>query len=173
MGFRVEWDWLFYVLEKFNFWGNFIKWIQIMYKDMRSTVFTNGFMSPYFQITRGIRQGDALSALLYIIQSEPLSQCFRENDNIPGVTVEDEDGTCCQIKGCQYVDDSINMLASPSIIKYCFVFYTRLGSWQWIDSSHSIYLNGHLLGDFVHSWNVFHMLNNVRIFISCPAKGGS
>ena len=41
-----------------------------MYKGMKSAILTNGYQSPYFSVTRGIRQGDSLSALLYIIEAK-------------------------------------------------------------------------------------------------------
>ena len=58
---RVEWDWLFRVLERFCFSNIFISWLKIMYKNMKSGILTNGYMSKYFNKTRGIRQGDAAS----------------------------------------------------------------------------------------------------------------
>ena len=64
---RVEFPWLFYVLEKYGFGEYFINWMKILYKSLKSAVVTNGWTSTYFSLTRGIRQGDALSALLFII----------------------------------------------------------------------------------------------------------
>ena len=55
---RVELNWLFSVLEKFNFGKRFIKWIQTMYNGMINAILTNGYLSPYFSISRGIRQRD-------------------------------------------------------------------------------------------------------------------
>ena len=84
---RVEWDWIFYVLKKYDFGDYFINWIKILYKNMKSAILTNGYVSPYFEISRGIRQGDALSALLYVLQSEALSEAIRCNSQIKGITV--------------------------------------------------------------------------------------
>ena len=39
-------------------------------------------------ISRGIRQGDSLSALLYIIQFESLAQKLRTDNGIKGIDVE-------------------------------------------------------------------------------------
>ena len=116
---RIEWEWLFYVLEKFEFGDYFIGWIKIIYKHMKSAILTNGFVSPYFEITRGIRQGDPLSALLYVIQSEPLSESIRCNCKIKGIQVKDNDGNFHEIKGSQYVDDSNNMLLNVDYIHEC------------------------------------------------------
>ena len=115
---RVEWHWLFSTLERFNFGPNFISHLKTLYKNAKSCVMTNGFQSEYFDITRGIRQGDSLSALLYIIQFEPLVQKLRNDDRIKGVDIKlkhcnDEVLNCT---GCQYVDDSNTMLKNYKYI---------------------------------------------------------
>ena len=84
---RVEWDWLFSTQEKCNFGLTFINWLKTLYKDAKSSIVTNGIQSEYFEISRGIRQGDALSALLYTIQFEPLFEKLRTSSLIEGNTL--------------------------------------------------------------------------------------
>ena len=75
------------------------------------SIMANGYQSEYFDISRGIRQGDSLSALLYIIQFEPLMSKIRNSADIEGVTVNLNNlKEKIEIKGCQYVDDSNNSL---------------------------------------------------------------
>ena len=74
---RVDWSWMFDVMRKFNFGERFITWIETMYKFSKSAIMTNDHMSQYVPISRGIRQGDAMSELLFIIQSEPLAETIR------------------------------------------------------------------------------------------------
>ena len=45
---RVEWDFLFKVLEKLNFGANFIKIIKTCYNNIQSAVKVNGFVSSFF-----------------------------------------------------------------------------------------------------------------------------
>ena len=59
---RVAWSWLFESLKKYNFGDIFISWLEIIYEDAKSCIMTNGVQSEYFDISRGIRQGDSLSA---------------------------------------------------------------------------------------------------------------
>ena len=118
---RVEWGWLFQVLKTFNFGDNFINWIKILYKNMKSAVFTNGYVSEYFSISRGIRQGDSLSALLYIIQAEPLASFIRQSNEIKGVELIDHDSSMKnEVKICQYVDDSSTILHNSNNISACY-----------------------------------------------------
>ena len=51
---------------------NYIQWIKILYADIQSCILNNGYTTPYFQITAGIRQGCPIS-LLFIIAVECLS----------------------------------------------------------------------------------------------------
>ena len=61
--YRVEWDWLFQVLKQFNFGDRIISWLESMYRHAKCSILTNGIQSQYFNISRGIRQGDC--AVIY------------------------------------------------------------------------------------------------------------
>ena len=115
---RVEWSWLFKVLNKFNFGDRFIGWIKTMYKYAKSALITNGTISEYFPLSRGIRQGDAMSALLFIIQAEPLSCMIRNNKDIKGINII-SGGVEREIKLCQYVDDTNIFLKNSTYIAPC------------------------------------------------------
>ena len=82
---------------------------------MKSCILTNGYMSKYFNITRGIRQGDALSALLYVIQAEPMACYIRKTDDWQGINV----GNGCQVRISQYVDDTVLYLKHINMTKDC------------------------------------------------------
>ena len=73
---RVNHDFL---LNHFNFGKYFNNWVKIMLKDITSQIKTNGFLSEEIIIERGIRQGDPLSALVYIVVAE-----VPGNQNIKG-----------------------------------------------------------------------------------------
>ena len=112
---RVEWNWLFRVMKRFNFGDRFISWLQTLYSNAKCSILTNGFQSEYFHISRGIRQGDSLSALLFIIQTEPLVQLIRNDDNIEGLTIINNEHSA-MIKGCQFVDDMVTVLKNKQYI---------------------------------------------------------
>ena len=83
----IEWEFLFKTLEKFNFGNMFMRWIKILYTDISSCVGNNGFYAGYFNLTRGIRQGCPISALLFLIVAEIIAISLRDNNNIKGLTV--------------------------------------------------------------------------------------
>ena len=83
---RVEWGFLFFVLEKFGFDCNFISWVKLLYATPSASVNTNGIHSPYFPLKRGTRQGCPLSPLLFNIAIEPLAIWLRNQDEFQGIT---------------------------------------------------------------------------------------
>ena len=124
---RIEWSWLFDVLKAFNFGEKFISWIRIMYLKLKSCIMTNGFMSPYFSVTRGIRQGDCLSALLYVIQAEPLAEYIRKSNDVKGIVVKDYLGNDRELKCADYVDDASRFLSESNSIDVCLKLYEEYG----------------------------------------------
>ena len=115
---RVEAEWLYACLKHFNFGDKYITWLETLYKNSKSSVMTNGVQSNYFRVTRGIRQGDSLSALLYIIQLEPLAEKIRMDNNIKGIKIKlkNMNDEIIDIKCCQYVDDSNTFLQNKACI---------------------------------------------------------
>ena len=63
----VDWDFMLKVLQKYEFGTNFIRWIQILYKDPKLVIKNNGWLSKEEKL-KGIRQGCSISALLFILE---------------------------------------------------------------------------------------------------------
>ncbi|KAK7893157.1 hypothetical protein WMY93_022309 [Mugilogobius chulae] len=70
---RVEWEYLFSVLEHLGFGEGFLKLLRLLYKNPMASVVTNGYMSPYFKLGRGCRQGDPASPAAFALALEPLA----------------------------------------------------------------------------------------------------
>ena len=66
----IEWPFLFKCLKAFNFGENFIHWIKILYNNISSCVGNNGYYSKRFKLSRSIRQGCPISALLFLLVAE-------------------------------------------------------------------------------------------------------
>ena len=78
---------LFKVLQAFNFGPFFVQWISTFYSKVSSCVMNNGFASNYFAVDRGVRQGDPLSPLLFILSLEILTSSIRQNKHIQGIKI--------------------------------------------------------------------------------------
>lgn len=74
---RVEHQYLWESLEAFGFGTTFIDMIKVLYQDIESVLKINGGLSAPFKIGRGIRQGCALSGMLYSLAIEPMLNMFR------------------------------------------------------------------------------------------------
>ena len=56
----IAWDFIEQVLNFLNFGESIKKWVKLFYTDIQSCVTVNGKYSQYFEIQRGVRQGDPL-----------------------------------------------------------------------------------------------------------------
>lgn len=83
---RVEWRYLFFVLQKFGFSSDFISWIRLLYACPVASVHTNGLQSAVFPLYRGTRQGCPLSPLLFALAVEPLAIWLRQEGGFEGIT---------------------------------------------------------------------------------------
>jgi hypothetical protein len=54
---RVEWGWIDFVLEAFNFGEKFRGWIQMLVKSAATSIKTNGFVSKYFPYLAHVDRG--------------------------------------------------------------------------------------------------------------------
>ena len=57
----VDHNFLISTLKHFNFGDSFIRWVIVFYNNIKSSVTNNGFITDFFPIERGVRQGCPLS----------------------------------------------------------------------------------------------------------------
>ena len=66
------------VLEKMGLRSHFIQWIRTLLNDQQSCVMNNGTKTGYFNLNRGRRHGDPLSAYLFALAIEVLFIMIRD-----------------------------------------------------------------------------------------------
>ena len=93
----VEWDFLFKTLKVLNFGPSFISWIRSLYTNITSCTVNNGHLSRYFGLSRGIRQGCPISALLFVLVAEILSVNLRSNNKVKGISIGKYNYKICQL----------------------------------------------------------------------------
>ena len=100
----IEWEFIFRILAKFNIGQEFQQWIKILYTNPSAFIKNNGHLSQEFLLTRGVRQGCQISSLLFILCMEILSNFIRQNDNITGLSLDNQRTKVVKI--IQYADDT-------------------------------------------------------------------
>ena len=108
----VSRDFLFKTLHAYGFGYSFIQWIHTFYKNVSSCVLNNGFSTAPFSVERGVRQGDPLSAYLFIMVLEILCISVRRNKDIQGITVDTE-----EIKLELFADDLTGFLRNDHSLR--------------------------------------------------------
>ena len=79
------------VLQKYGFGDDFIDWVKILLKDSESCVLNGGHTTKYFPLQRGARQGDPISAYLFILALDVLFTLIKSNKDISGLNIFDHD----------------------------------------------------------------------------------
>ena len=93
-------DFMYEVLQLFNFGPNFIRWIRVMLNGAISCISQNKSTSEFFPIQRGCRQGDCCSPLLFILCAEVLSIAIRNDVKVVGYRINQ-----LEVKIEQFADD--------------------------------------------------------------------
>ena len=75
------------IFEKIGFGTEFIEWIKVLLNNQESCVINGGKTSKYFKLERGTRQGDPISAYLFIIVLEVVFRIIKETSNIKGFEI--------------------------------------------------------------------------------------
>jgi hypothetical protein len=71
---HVNWHFLLYLLDRCGFPRKWCQWIHYCISTVRFSILINGSPEGFFGSTRGIRQGDPLSPLLFVLIMEALSR---------------------------------------------------------------------------------------------------
>ena len=96
----LHWGFLWTVLDAFHFPVEFINMVKMLYSNIESCVMNAGHSTGYFPIERGVKQGDPISAFLFILAIEILAISVRSDNNIKGIYIEET-----EIKLSIYADD--------------------------------------------------------------------
>ena len=59
--------------------------MQVLYRDIKACVINNGFTINYFNLCKGVRQGDLISPYLFNIAIEVLALNIINNNQIKGI----------------------------------------------------------------------------------------
>ena len=146
----LNWKFLELTLKKFNFGPSLIQWIRTFYCNPVSCIMNKGFTSNYFQIKRGVRQGDPLSPYLFILVAEILASLIRQNKNIKGINLGGK-----HIKVQQYADDTNALLKDVASAKAFLNTVENFGTFSGLKLNREK-TKGMWIGIATENHSVFH-----------------
>ena len=114
----VSHEFLWLVLKKSGMPESFVRFIQMLYSKATSRIKVNGFKTEIIKIANGVRQGCALSVLLFFLCVQPLINVINSTRSIQGYTIQ---GRINQVKISQYSDNSTLLLKNTSSIKNAII----------------------------------------------------
>ena len=100
-----------------NFGPEFRQWIRVIYTNISSACLHSGFVTSFFEISRGACQGDPLSSLLYTLVAKVLGAAIRNCKDIKRARLP---GSPEESKISQYVDDGYLTLVDEYSITKAF-----------------------------------------------------
>ena len=74
-------------LEEYGFGKNVILWVKILLRDQEPCGINGGTTTKHFLLGRGARQGDPISAFLFILALEILFILIKSKPEIEGMTL--------------------------------------------------------------------------------------
>jgi hypothetical protein len=107
---HVNWAFLLYLLRRCGFSEKWRRWISFCISSVRFSILVNGSLCGFFQSSRGIRQGDPLSPMLFIIIMEAFSRMIGKAIGaglISGFDVSRMDHDPLLILHLLFVDDTL------------------------------------------------------------------
>ncbi len=105
---HVHWGSLLYLLKRMGFGSKWCQWIEACISSVQFSVLVNGSPEGFFRSSRGIRQGDPLSPLLFLLIMEYLSRMLRKLEGlIQGFKAGDNASDGLRISYLLFADDTI------------------------------------------------------------------
>jgi len=106
----LDWKFLLRVIKKFGFCDTFCNWIDTILQLARLSICINGSQQGYFSCSRGVRQGDPLSPLLFCLAEDVLTR---------SLTRLMEQGKLKQMKGSRHCLIPSHILYADDIMIFC------------------------------------------------------
>ena len=75
------------VLKKFGFGKNFVSWVEPLLNNQEFCVINRGITTRHFPLQQGARQGDPISAYVFILCLEILFILIKNDPNIKGIEI--------------------------------------------------------------------------------------
>ena len=112
----LKWPFIFKMLNLYGFGRTIINWIKILYKKTKCRNINDNNLSHFFDVKRGVRQGDPLSPTIFVLCIEYLAEMLRQSKEYQGF----KSNSYC-FKVLLFADDTVIYLnGNASQFNKCF-----------------------------------------------------
>ena len=129
---HVNWDCLYALLDMMGFGSRWIHWMRACTSTICFSVLVNGSPTGFFDSSRGLRQGDPLSPLLFLLIMEVLSRMLQRSVEmvfIKGFQVGRDDQAIVGVSHLLFADDTI-LFCDAHQSNFCIFTWFSLASRQ-------------------------------------------
>jgi hypothetical protein len=125
----VDHDYLLKILKCYGFPLEYIRWIKIIYTNLRSNVMINGYLSEIVEIERSVKQGDALSCALFVLAIDPLLRMIDRVEKIRPININQDNAMePINIKTATFADDITAVTKDKEGIKHIIDNYNNFSN---------------------------------------------
>lgn len=103
---------LFKILEHVRIGKLILEGVKMAYKNCTTRILINGQLTNRIKVQASVRQGCALSSLLFALYLEPLCARINQDTQIQGYTLES-----CEVKVMAYADDVVYFCANEESVR--------------------------------------------------------
>ena len=97
----ISWDFMLTAFKYFNFGDSILNWIKLFNTDVKAAINQSGYLSEFFKIHRGCRQGDPISSYEFLVCAEILYLMINNNLDIKGIFIQN-----IEYELTQFADDT-------------------------------------------------------------------
>ncbi|XP_026459417.1 uncharacterized protein LOC113360085 [Papaver somniferum] len=160
----ISWEFLYRTMKKLGFSAKLCNWILVLLKSSKISIMPNVGPIGFFGIGRGIKQGDPLSPILFIIVEDVLSR------NIQKMVTEQKIQPMVIRNGIHptyllFVDDILlfcnGSMRSITNLRYLLVDY-QAASGQVINAAKNRYLGVMLVQGKIKSIHLWHLVEYMQ-----------
>ena len=107
---HVNWEALLALLKRMGFGISWCRWIRICISTVQFSVLFNGSPADFFGSSRGLRQGDPLSPMLFLVMIEVFSKMMKRAEGaglLRGFRADGRRGEGVYVSHLLFADDTI------------------------------------------------------------------
>ena len=107
---HVNLEALLYLLKRMGFGEKWCRWIRTCISTFQFSILVNGTPADFFGSTRGLRQGDPLSTMLFLVMMEVFSRKLKRVEGVGLISGFKADGRWCEgvcVSHLLFADDTI------------------------------------------------------------------